>query len=168
MQRALLVFLGGGTGAGIRALLLEAPVPWHPAVLVLLINLAGSFAIGVVFALADEAGLLGAETRIFVAAGILGGFTTFSTLGWGTDLLLAGHEELGAAAYLIASAVGGIAAAAGGMHTGRSAANRGSNPRRKERAEMRAIESRDRTESAQREQQGRQDENASPIYTETR
>jgi hypothetical protein len=51
--------------------------------------------------------------------GVLGGFTTFSTFGWGVDLL-AGHGA-GAIAlvYLVASVGGGRAAAGAGVVAGR-------------------------------------------------
>mgnify|MGYP001201276235 CR=1 FL=1 len=41
------------------------------------VNLIGSFLIGVVYALVDR-GNLSPETRLFLATGLLGGFTTFS------------------------------------------------------------------------------------------
>ena len=87
MRRAVIVFVGGGLGSCLRAVVLSWLSVWSTWLPVLLVNLVGSFVIGVVFALADEAGLLRAETRLFVAVGLLGGFTTFSTFGWGVDLL---------------------------------------------------------------------------------
>ncbi len=125
MRRVLIVFVGGGIGACLRALLLTWLAAWS-AVLpfpVLLANLAGSFALGVVFVLADEARVLSAETRLFVAVGVLGGFTTFSTFAWGTDLLLSDAASLGAGlAYIAASMIGGIAAVWVGLRCGRALA----------------------------------------------
>src|SRR2546430_10585643 len=119
MRRAVIVFAGGGIGSCLRAAVLDWPGPWSTWLPVLLVNLVGSFVIGMVFALADEAGLLRAGTRLFVAVGLLGGFTTFSTFGWGADLL-AGRGAGGVAlAYVVASVVGGVAAAGAGVVAGR-------------------------------------------------
>lgn len=126
MRRLLIVFVGGGAGACLRGLLLAwlnplvamAPLP------VLAANALGAFALGVVYALADEAGLLRAETRLFLAVGVLGGFTTFSTLGWGVDQLFA-RGAPGVAfgvTYLVASVAGGVVAVEMGLLTGRKLA----------------------------------------------
>jgi len=124
MRRAAIVFAGGGLGACLRALLLDWLRPWAATLPlpVLLANGLGAFALGVVFILADEAGLLRAEARLFLAVGVLGGFTTFSTFGWGVDLLLAGGHGRAALAYLAASLVGGVAAAWAGLGVGRTLA----------------------------------------------
>jgi fluoride ion exporter CrcB/FEX len=57
MRRLLLVFVGGGCGACLRALLLAWLQPWGVSlpVPVLLANLLGAFLLGVVSVLADEA-----------------------------------------------------------------------------------------------------------------
>ena len=44
------------------------------------VNLLGCFAIGILAGLAESRQLLGPELRTFALIGILGGFTTFSTL----------------------------------------------------------------------------------------
>lgn len=44
-----------------------------------LVNVAGSFVIGIIYALAEKGNLMSPEWRIFMAVGICGGFTTFST-----------------------------------------------------------------------------------------
>jgi fluoride exporter len=119
MRRAVIVFVGGGLGSCLRAVVLAWLSAWSTWLPVLLVNLVGSFVIGIVVALADEAGLLRAETRLFVAVGVLGGFTTFSTFGWGAALL-AGRGAGGIAlAYVVASVVGGVGAAGAGVVAGR-------------------------------------------------
>ena len=111
MRRAVIVFVGGGLGSCLRAVVLAWLWAWSTWLPVLLVNPVGSFVLGLVVALADEAGLLRAETRLFVAVGVLGGFTTFSTFGWGADLL-AGRGAVGIAlAYVVASVLGAVAAA---------------------------------------------------------
>jgi CrcB protein len=123
MRRILLVFLGGGVGAALRALLLWQLSGWNsylPAS-VLLVNLIGAFVLGMIFVLADEAGLLRASTRLVLAVGVLGGFTTFSTFGWGTDLLVGSGQSLAALIYLVASVAGGVLAVGLGMIAAREA-----------------------------------------------
>lgn len=91
VTKLLLVALGGALGASIRYLLglwIAARVgpdfPWGTFI----INVSGSFLIGVALGLVSE-GYLSAEMRLFVAVGILGGYTTFSTFSYETLELLA-------------------------------------------------------------------------------
>jgi CrcB protein len=119
MRRLGVVFLGGGVGSCLRAALFSWLAPWGVTWPVLLANVLGAFVLGTVFVLADEAGLLRAETRLFLAVGVLGGFTTFSTFGWGADLL-AQHDQLQALLYAGASLVGGLGAVAAGLVAGRA------------------------------------------------
>jgi CrcB protein len=46
----------------------------------LLSNIAGCFILGIVVHLADQRGLLTQDTRLFLATGLCGGFTTLSSL----------------------------------------------------------------------------------------
>jgi CrcB protein len=120
-SRVAAVFLGGGLGACARFLLLQVLSPWSTRLPlpVLLVNVIGSFLLGVVFVLADEADLMRSTTRLFLAVGVLGGFTTFSTLGWGADTLIGGGHTFTALIYIVASLIGGMIAVAGGVETGR-------------------------------------------------
>ncbi len=127
MRRPLTVFVGGGVGASLRAALLAWGAPWGTVlpVPVLVANALGAFVLGLVFVLADEAGLLRAEARLFLAVGVLGGFTTFSTFAWGADLLVAqGARWVVALVYLAASVGGGVLAVSAGLATGRGLADR--------------------------------------------
>jgi fluoride exporter len=61
------------------------------------VNVAGSFLIGILGALAVEHGVFSTEQRIFLITGILGGFTTFSAFSLETRLLFrAGDAGQGA------------------------------------------------------------------------
>ncbi|MGZ6388395.1 MAG: fluoride efflux transporter CrcB [Ktedonobacterales bacterium] len=88
--RVLLVALGGALGASTRYLLgmwiqtrVGPDFPWGTFV----INVTGSFLIGIVLGLVN-AGTLSAEARLFLAVGVLGGYTTFSSFSFETLELL--------------------------------------------------------------------------------
>lgn len=123
MLRVLLIFLGGGMGSSLRALLLWHLSAWDGYLpgSVLLVNLLGAFVLGVIFVLTDEAGLLQTGTRLFLAVGVLGGFTTFSTFGWGAVVLIGQGQGLAALIYLTASVAGGVLAVGLGMIVARKA-----------------------------------------------
>lgn len=119
-RRLGVVFVGGGIGAVARDALAVSLMPGTILPLAtLLTNCLGAFFLGVVFVLADEAGLLRTRTRLFLAVGVLGGFTTFSTFTWGTDTLLGAHHPLVAILYLAATLLGGIIAVLLGLWSGR-------------------------------------------------
>jgi CrcB protein len=54
----------------------------------LIANIAGSFIIGIIFALAEKGSLMSAEWRIFLAVGVCGGFTTFSSFAYNNFTML--------------------------------------------------------------------------------
>jgi CrcB protein len=115
MRRVAVVFLGGGLGSVLRAGLITWLAPGGATAPVLMVNLLGAFVLGMVYVLADEAGLLQATTRLFLAVGVLGGFTTFSTFIWGADLLVTAPTWGAAVNYLVASVGGGVAAVVAGL-----------------------------------------------------
>lgn len=87
----LLVVLGGGIGAGGRYLLggwlhlqLGNGFPWGTFA----VNALGSLMIGLVFGLAQMKSI-SPGTTLFLAVGVLGGFTTFSAFSYETMRLLA-------------------------------------------------------------------------------
>jgi fluoride exporter len=87
----LLVALGGAIGSALRYLVATAALAWlGPAFPwgTLIVNLAGSFAIGLVQQLATESLLLGEETRLFLTTGLLGGLTTYSAFSYETVRLM--------------------------------------------------------------------------------
>jgi CrcB protein len=77
--------------------------PWGT----LLINALGSFVIGLFFNLTMADGPLPATAnlRLFVMAGLCGGFTTFSAFSLQALLLLRGGEWVSAFAYMVGSVV---------------------------------------------------------------
>ena len=117
-----LVALGGGIGASVRYLLSLAMASWSSVVPVdyLVINVVGSFLIGIVLALTVDLGRMSGDGRLFWAVGVLGGFTTFSTFEAGVaDLVGRGHAAA-AFAYGAGSLVLGLTAAYAGMVTARA------------------------------------------------
>ena len=78
------------------------------------VNIIGCFLIGLVFGLADKGGLSN-EWRIFLATGIIGGFTTFSAFSNETVTLLRDGQFWYAAIYISASVMLGLLATFGGI-----------------------------------------------------
>jgi fluoride exporter len=58
----------------------------------LIANIAGSFIIGMVFAIAEKGNLLNSEWRIFLTVGICGGFTTFSAFAYNNFTMIKEHS----------------------------------------------------------------------------
>jgi fluoride exporter len=107
MSRWLIVGVGSFFG-GIARYLLSGVVqrnvgpgfPWGT----MTVNVVGCFCIGAVLHLVEDRFALGLEARLFVAVGILGGFTTFSAFGYETMELLR-DSQLGLAALNVAGNV---------------------------------------------------------------
>ncbi|QHL89149.1 fluoride efflux transporter CrcB [Nibribacter ruber] len=78
------------------------------------VNLLGCFLIGVVFGLAEK-GNLSQEWRLFLATGVLGGFTTFSAFSYETVSLLRAGQFGYAVTYVAASILLGLLLTLAGM-----------------------------------------------------
>jgi len=113
----LFVALGGAIGSVARYLLggwfaarFGAAFPYGTFV----INVTGSFIIGLFLAYAQDRVSLSPYWRLFFAVGFVGGYTTFSTFEYESVRLFQDGEMLLGALYLMGSVVtGGIAAIAG-------------------------------------------------------
>jgi fluoride exporter len=80
----------------------------------LVVNLVGCFLIGLVFGLVDK-GTMTQNWKLFLATGVLGGFTTFSAFSnEALALLRDGHHGY-AATYIVSSVVVGLLATAVGI-----------------------------------------------------
>lgn len=80
---------GGALGAVARyvtTLLLLSLCPTYPGLGTLVVNVAGSIAIGALLGHGMEHHWLSTEWRLFLVTGLLGGLTTFSALTWETVL----------------------------------------------------------------------------------
>lgn len=123
-QSALAVFAGGGIGSLARYLVtfavtqrLGAGFPWATFT----INVTGSFVIGIVAEVTQTRVFAGSPLlRIFLMAGVLGGFTTFSTFSFDAMNLLGERAGMLALGYAAASVILGIAAAFGGVAVARA------------------------------------------------
>jgi CrcB protein len=74
----------------------------------LTVNLVGCFLVGLLFYLMQERYLVNENVRSIILIGLLGGFTTFSSLGLQTFTLIRDHEIALAALNVVASNVLGV------------------------------------------------------------
>jgi fluoride exporter len=113
---------GGLLGANARYLAGQwaarwpGPFPWGT----LLINVTGSLVLGFFLTLVTERFIGRAVTRLFVATGFLGAYTTFSTFGVETITLAQHHLYGDAIAYVATSLVLGLAAVVAGAAAARA------------------------------------------------
>ncbi len=110
MQATLLVFLGAGIGGALRhgtnvaaARLIGSGFPWGT----LTVNVFGSFVMGLLAGyLAFRAGAEWTQNaRLFLATGVLGGYTTFSAFSLDVILLWDRGQAVAAGLYVAASVV---------------------------------------------------------------
>ena len=117
MIECIIVGAGGFVGAVCRYLIGMIPLKEGCAfpIKTLMINIVGSFMIGIVAALASETDFLNPRTVLFLKVGICGGFTTFSffTLE-SADLIKSGKMQL-AVIYTILSIILGVLAVFAGQ-----------------------------------------------------
>jgi len=124
VARFLLICLGGAIGTGARYVIATwvartagAGVPLGT----LLVNVAGSFLLGLLMQLSLSTQMISADTRLILGTGVLGGFTTYSTFNYET-LVLIREEAWGAALFNVAATfLGCLAAGALGVLAVRSA-----------------------------------------------
>jgi fluoride exporter len=99
MAKYIIIGLGGFLGAIARYLVSDwAAQKWGAAFPygTLIINLAGSFVLGLFLAASTERLLVDPRLRLFLATGFLGAFTTFSTFTYeSAELMLNGGRSLG-------------------------------------------------------------------------
>lgn len=114
-----MVIVGGTIGVALRAALV---LPWaadaHPLAVpsvTLVVNLLGSFALGVVVARLGDAR---PRLRAFLGTGMLGGFTTYSAFAVQTVDVFTAAPLVGLALAAV-SVVGGVACAGLGLRVGR-------------------------------------------------
>ncbi len=108
MAKYLMVLAGSGLGGMLRYAAgnwVLARLDWRYPMGTFLINVAGSFLIGLIMALLTERWEVHPYWRLFLVVGFLGGFTTFSTFEFETlTAMRNGHRAI--AALYVASSVG--------------------------------------------------------------
>ncbi len=114
----LLVFIGGGLGAALRHFvnglslrLVGTALPWGT----FFINVSGSILMGVVVGVFASKLPLPPALRLFVATGILGGYTTFSTFSLEAAMLMERGQALMALGYVAGSVLLGVGGLFAGM-----------------------------------------------------
>jgi CrcB protein len=124
VKELAIVAVGGGIGAAMRYWLGESVAArlGHPAFPwgTFAVNVSGAFLIGIVMALFTQRGVLSVEWHLFLGVGILGGYTTFSTLSYQTVHLFEQGLYAQAGAYMLGSAAAGIVAVVAGLALGRA------------------------------------------------
>ena len=116
------VAVGGGIGATLRYLvsnwfvqLVGTGFPWGTFT----INVTGSFMIGIILQLSALTPNFSPYLRLFLATGIMGGYTTFSTYAYETVTLGSSDRVLIGLAYAGGSVVVGVMGATLGVLTAR-------------------------------------------------
>src|SRR5207302_1925678 len=123
MKKYIFVMLGGALGAGSRFTVGTLVLKIYSAAFPLgtfLINVTGSFLIGVLMVLFLNRPAIDANWRLFLVTGILGGYTTFSTFEWETFTSLQGSASAVALLNLLLSVGLGLI----GVWLGAALANR--------------------------------------------
>ncbi len=123
MKMILAIAAGGACGAvarhfaaaGITALV-GPGFPWG----IFVVNILGSALMGFLIEAFALGTLVGAELRAFLAIGLLGAFTTFSTFSLDTVLLLQRGQAFQAMAYIGGSVALSVAGLYLGMMAGRA------------------------------------------------
>jgi CrcB protein len=121
MRELLLVGVGGFLGSVLRYaaanavqnLAANAVLPYGT----LFINLTGAFLLGALMEVLAEGGAFSPEIRLFVGVGILGGYTTFSTLVYESTQLANQSEYAFALLYAFGSIALGLGATVAGIAT---------------------------------------------------
>ncbi len=118
MSNTLLVMAGGAIGAALRYQLGRASLrllgpgwPWGTFAA----NLLGGFCMGLFAGWLAARAQGGEQIRLFVAVGILGGFTTFSAFSLETMGMIERGDWLPATGYALISVIASVAALALGM-----------------------------------------------------
>ncbi|MCB5202082.1 fluoride efflux transporter CrcB [Neorhizobium sp. T786] len=123
MLHMFLVALGGAVGSVCRYLvgqwslrLFGPAFPWGT----LVVNVAGSFAIGLLVELIARRLNASTEMRLLIITGFLGGFTTFSAFSLDVISLVERSATLVGITYIVVSVAVSLAAVFAGLALGRS------------------------------------------------
>lgn len=118
MRYLLFIAVGGASGAVARyvlALWIQRMWEGHFPLATLLVNILGSFAIGLLFVFVAEKELVHPDWRGVLMVGFLGAFTTFSTFSLETIILLEAGHITHALGYMLLSVTLCVMAAGSGI-----------------------------------------------------
>ena len=121
-MRLLLVAAGGALGSSLRYLVGVAAISWLGLGFpwgTLIVNLVGSFLIGLIQHIALEGLAIGEETRLFLVTGVMGGLTTYSAFSYETVRLAQTGVWAHAAVNVVVTTAACLALCYLGIVTGR-------------------------------------------------
>ena len=125
MGHFLLVCLGGAIGSGLRFLSATGAVMLFGADFprgTIFVNLLGSFLLALVMGVSTSSTLISLEWRLFLGAGVMGGFTTYSSFNYET-IQLAVQGSWGPALFNVVVTVAGcLLSGVAGLALGRAIA----------------------------------------------
>jgi CrcB protein len=119
LKGALIVGLGGFIGSASRFLLSQFINKYFNTTYplgTLIINLLGCFLIGIILGLFEKENFISPNLNLFLAVGICGGFTTFSTFSNDSLILFTESDYLGLTFYMGISVFFGILLTFVGRH----------------------------------------------------
>ena len=111
MKAVIIIAAGSGLGGMARyglQLLAYRLYPIRFPLGTFLVNLIGCFLIGLFFSLAEKAGAINQEIKLFLITGFCGGFTTFSTFSVDALSLLRAGEITYFILYTAGSVIAGM------------------------------------------------------------
>ena len=108
----LILYIGAGSFVGgifryLLSLLIQSKTTGNFPFGTLIVNITGCFFIGIVFGFFDK-GQISNEWKLFLATGVLGGFTTFSAFSYETFNLLKEGYTVYALLYIFSSVFIGL------------------------------------------------------------
>ncbi|HEY2379396.1 MAG TPA: fluoride efflux transporter CrcB [Gemmatimonadaceae bacterium] len=111
--------VGGVARFALAAIIQQRVGPNFP-VGTLLVNVSGSFLLGLIFRYALGTDAISLEVRALLTTGFCGGYTTFSTFSYDTMMLLEEGQSARASTYVVLSIVLSLAATWLGITTARA------------------------------------------------
>ena len=117
-MHVLLIAVGGALGSAARYGLTTLALRVAPGLApfgVMLVNVLGCLAFGLIVGAAEARAALSIQTRLFLLVGVLGGFTTFSTYAFDGFLLLRDGHLARAVLYILGHVVAGLFAIMAGV-----------------------------------------------------
>lgn len=120
MQSVLIVGFGGFIGSTLRYGLGKIPLAMGFPLMTMLINVFGSFIIGIAFEFIKGRESINPNLPLFAQTGLCGGFTTFSAFSLETVMLFQGKKYLAGSSYVVLSILLCICGTGLGIFTAKS------------------------------------------------